>query len=200
MYYIQIGGKRIELTKEQAEKLSCCFTDDEVLGSVPVGETRMIGEYEFIVLEHMEDTTAVLLKGLLHEEEVFGKSNNFDGSNVDELCKTFYETIAGIVGRDAFVEHTVDLTSDDGLKDYGEVRRKMSLLTTEQYRRYVDILDNYKPDKWWWLATPHSTDRHENSNWVKCVSPSGNVNYVDFNFVCSVRPFCILKSDILLSK
>ena len=200
MYYIQIGGKRIELTKEQAEKLSCCFTDDEVLGSVPVGETRMIGGYEFIILEHTKDETSVLLKGLLHEEEVFGENNNFDGSNVDKLCDTFYEVIAGIIGKDAFVEHTVDLTSDDGLKDYGEVRRKMSLLTTEQYRQHVDILDNYKPDRWWWLATPHSTDRHENSSWVKCVSPSGFVCDDCFRLVCGVRPFCILKSDILVSK
>ena len=228
--YIQILGQRIELTDEQVEEIRKGIADDKVtLGSIPEGETCKIGEYEFIVLNHNTDSTEILLKGLLREEEKFGTNNNFDGSDADKLCDTFYEVIAdaisnehkseasaapqitsdfnseicgiaGIVGKDAFEEHVVDLTSDDGLKDYGEVRRKMSLLTTEQYRQYVDILDEYKPDKWWWLATPHSTDRHENSSWVKCVSPFGFMNADYCNNVNGVRPFCILQSNIYVSK
>jgi hypothetical protein len=95
----------------------------------------------------------------------------------------------------------VDLTSDDGLKDYGKIRRRASLLTADLYRRYVEILDKHKIDKWWWLATPHSTARHENASWVKCVAPSGyfgSDNYCGGG--CGVRPFCILKSNIFVSK
>ena len=78
--------------------------------------------------------------------------------------------------------------------------RKASLLTTEQYRRYVEILDKHKIDKWWWLATPYSTAAHEDTDYIKCVSPPGDIGdgYYDFDF--GVRPFCILKSDILVSK
>ena len=199
--YIQILGQRIELTEEQVEEIKKGTAEDKVtLGSISEGETGMIGDYEVIVLNHNADSTEILFKDLIHDSEEFGSNNNFDGSNVDKLCETFYEVIAGIVGKDAFIEHTVDLTSDDGLKDYGEVRRNMSLLTTEQYRQHVDILDNYNPKKWWWLATPHSTDRHENSNWVKCVSPSGYVDFDGYFRDNGVRPFCILKSNILVSK
>ena len=56
---------------------------------------------------------------------VFGDSNNLDGSDVDKACGTFANEIAGIVGEDSLVEFTVDLTSDDGLKDYGMIQRKM---------------------------------------------------------------------------
>ena len=199
--YIQILGQRIELTDEQVEGIKKGLAVDKVkLGSVPAGETCRVGEYEFIVLEHSKETTAVLLKGLLHDSEEFGESNNFDGSNADKLCDTFYEVLAGVIGKEAFVEHTVDLTSDDGLKDYGKVKRKMSLLTTELFRRYVDILDNYNPEKWWWLATPHSTERHGNRSWVKCVSPSGLIFNDGYDCGGGVRPFCILQSDILVSK
>jgi hypothetical protein len=41
----------------------------------------------------------------------------------------------------------------------------------------VEILDKFKPDRWWWLATAHSTERHGNSSWAKCVSPSGGVSF-----------------------
>ena len=94
----------------------------------------------------------------------------------------------------------MDLTADDGLKCYGSVKRKASLLTTETYRRYVYILDKHKPDDWWWLATALSTPAHGYKSAVKCVAPSGYV----FNYLCNyddfgVRPFCILKSHIFVS-
>ena len=199
--YIQILGKRIKLTDEQVNEIKKGIADDKVtLGSIPEGETCKIGDYEFIVLNHNTDSSEILLKGLLHEEEKFASDNNFDGSSVDKLCETFYKVLARVVGKDSFVKHTVDLTSDDGLKHYGKVRRMMSLLTTEQYRQYVDILDEYNPEKWWWLATPHSAPRHGNSSWVKCVSPFGDICSSRCGHINGVRPFCILKSDILISK
>ena len=95
----------------------------------------------------------------------------------------------------------VDLTSDDGLKDYGKVERRAASLTAEQYRKYVAVLDRHKPDAWWWLATPHSTATHGNEDWVKCVSPSGGIHYGHYFYGFNgVRPFCILKSSIFVSK
>lgn len=166
------------------------------LSELALGETFKIGEYEFVVLEHCAGETAMILKGIL-KKLAFGSNNNFDGSAVDEVCLAFGDEIANIVGEENLVPHTVDLTSDDGLKDYGEVERSVSLLTTEQYRRWVKILDRHRPDSWWWLSTPHSTQTHENTNWVKCVSPVGNFYY--YHCGCDflgVRPFCIFKSSI----
>ena len=105
------------------------------------------------------------------------------------------------MGEKNIVLHTVDLTSDDGLKDYGKVRRKASLLTCDRYRRYVDILDQFKPDTWWWLATALSTKKHDGESWAKCVSPSGCLDISHCYFYDNgVRPFCILKSDIFVSR
>ena len=198
--YIVINGVTYDLVA-RSDKGVVAAEAGTKLSDIPVGETFKLGKHEFVVLEHSKDTTAVILKGLLFEEKKFGSSNNFDGSNVDKECQKFAGEIAGIVGAENLIEHTVDLTSDDGLKDYGKVRRKMSLLTAELYRRYVYILDKFKLDKWWWLATAYSTKAHDNDRWVKCVSPSGHVNrlnYVDFSR--GVRPFCILSSSIFVSK
>ena len=128
-----------------------------------------------VVLEQSGDTAAVIRKDLLEKSMKFGSNNNFDGSDVDRKCSAFAQEIAAIIGEKNIVEHTVDLTSDDGLKDYGKVRRKASLLTAELYRRY------------------------DGASWVKCVAPSGGIYGDDFNFVRGVRPFCILKSDIFVS-
>lgn len=199
--YIKINNQITYLTDEQVKSIQQSFGINKKLADFAVGETFKVADCEFIVLEHSKETTAVILKKLLFEEKQFGKSNNYDGSFVDGLCNEFAVKLAGIIGNAAIVEHTVDLTADDGLKDYSKIKRRVSLITTEQYRKYVDIFDKHKIDAWWWLATAYSTPTHNTPNWVKCVSPSG---CIDDKFYCSnyfgVRPFCILKSNIFVSK
>jgi len=200
--YICINGQQIELTEEQIEQICAAQGQEKIkLAEIPEGDTFKIGEHEFVVLEHSEDTTAIIRKELLAEDMEFGSNNNFSGSYVEDKCNEFAGEISDIVGEENLVEHTVDLTSDDGLKDYGTIKSRCSLLTTDLYRRYVEILDKFKPDRWWWLATAHSTERHGNSSWVKCVAPSGGIfggNY--YGLDGGVRPFCILKSNIFVSK
>ena len=202
MNYIVINDKRIDLTDEQIKEIKDCLGSDSVrLSDVAVGDVCKIGENEFVVLEHSEDTTAVILKGLLRDGEKFGESNNYEDSNVDALCAEFARCLSSVVGEDNLIEHTVDLSANDGLRCYGNVKRMVSLLTADLYRRYVYILDKHKVDKWWWLATAWSTKLHEDEDWVLCVSPRGDIDsdryYYDDN---GVRPFCILNSNIFVSK
>ena len=105
----------------------------------------------------------------------------------------------GLVGG-ALCEFSLDLTADDGLKCYGSVERKAALLTANMCRKYVETLDKYKIDKWWWTSTAYSTPKHDDSSWIKCVSPRGYVNLGSYYFNYGVRPFCILKSNIFVSK
>lgn len=199
--FICINGMKIELPMDKLQELRAALTENQTrLGDKAVGETFKIGEYEFVVLEHSKDTTAVILKNLLQDDVQFGNDNNdFRESNVLPILREFATKIENMIGAENLIEHTVDLTSDDGLKDYGTIREKMSLLTTDSYRRYVDILDMEILKSWYWLATPNSTDLHENSAWVKCVSPSGGIYYNDCDYGLGVRPFCILNSDIFVS-
>ena len=199
--FISVNGNKIELTDEQLSEIKKSVNlGTKELGKVDVGKTAKIGEFEFVVLEHSSETTAVILKDLYKTSEEFGKNNNFDGSYADKHCKEFEKKLANIIGAENIIGHTVDLTSDDGLKCYGVIHRNVALLTTELYRRYVDILDEHKLDSWWWLATPHSTPKHCDYNWVKCVAPSGRLNNDDYDNNFGVRPFCILKSSILVSE
>ena len=196
--YIVINGQKIELTTEQVEQIEASFQEKGLrLGDAVAGGTVMLGSHEMIVLDHIGDGTLLLRKDPL-KKMAFGKNNNYTGSEVDAVCNEFAAELAGIVGEDNILIHEVDLTADDGLKDYGVIQRKASLRTAQMQRKYVEILDKYKLDIWEWLATAFSTPTHDDDDWVKCVAPSGGI-YYDFSLVCAVRPFCILKSDIFVS-
>ena len=199
--YLMINGKQIDLTEEQLEEIKQSLgISNTKLNDLKVGETFKIGKYEFFVLEQSGDTTAVILKDLLHKEKQFGTNNNYDGSDVDKLCIEFGEEIEKLIGKENLIEHTVDLTADDGLKCYGSIKRKMSLITAQMYRKYVYLFEEHPIKHWWWLSTAFSTPKHDDSTWIKCVSPLGyfNHNYYYGNY--GVRPFCILKSNIFVSK
>lgn len=200
--YITINGRQITLTDEQIQQIISAYDDGNKqvkLAEIPAGGTFKIGDREFVVLDNCGGIAVSITKDVIKNMR-FGPNNNFADSEVDTFCKEFANELAEEIGVDNLVEFPVDLTSDDGLKDYGKITRYVTLMTADQYREYVEILDKHKPDKWWWLATPYSTARHENDLWVKCVSPAGHINDVVCNFDnFGVRPFCIFKSDIFVS-
>lgn len=198
--YIVINGQRIELTQGQVERIVAANAATErELSTFAEGDVVKVGSHEMVVLEHAGAATVLIRKDLIADDEEFGENNNYNGSNVDGICNRFGEEIIAAVGEENVLSIEVDLTSDDGLKDYGTVTRRAALLIADQYRRYVHILDKHKLDAWWWLATPHSTPTQENASWVKCVSPSGVIDYDYYNRSHGVRPFCILRSNIFVS-
>lgn len=201
MNYIQINNRKIPLTDEQVEQLRKNFVLSTAFLSKD-GKIAHIGEYEFIVIKTDEKlgTTSLLMRETLGEDMEFGSNNDFRTSEVKKVLDKFAEEISAIIGEDNLVEHLVDLTADDGLKCYGEIKAKMSLLTANMVRENVEILDEFKLDKWWWTCTPYSTPKHEHASLIKCVSPHGII----CNFICNrsngVRPFCIVKSSIFVSQ
>lgn len=194
--YLVINGNKTELTREQLKQLGI-ITETAYLSED--GKIAHIGKYEFIVIKTDKKigTVELLLRGTLGDM-AFGKNNDFRTSDIKKRLDAFAEEISEIVGKENIVEHMVDLTADDGLKCYGTTKARMSLLTANMARENVDILDEFKLDGWWWLATPCSTPKHNNNRWIKCVSPSGIYGdyYDDYN---GVRPFCIFKSSIFQS-
>ena len=203
MNYIEINGVKIELNEAQKKQLAESFAVEckqKRLADYSKSEIVKIGTHEFIVLEQEEDRTHLLLRGLLAETVEFGSNNNYDGSDVDRLCSDFAAKLINAVGKENVLPFTVDLTANDGLRCYGSLERRAALLTAEQYRKYVYIIDEHKLDKWWWLATPFSTAKHNNTEWIECVSPDGYFDNYGYCNDSGVRPFCILKSNIFVSE
>lgn len=199
--YIKLNGKKIELNDAQVDEIKRSFgIGAKKLSEIPAGGTFKIGDYEFAVLEQLEDSAVVIKKEMYGSEFCFGSNNNYDGSDADELCNEFGKKIAKIIGSDNMLEFILDLTANDGMKCYGSIKRKMALRTADMQRKYAYIFDKL-PKFWEWTATAYSTPKHENSTGVECVSPLGRINYRgSIYYNDGVRPFCILKSDIFVSE
>lgn len=159
------------------------------------------GGLDCIVLDVEQDKILVLAKesiGNMPFDE--GNSNNFPKGT---LCKylngEFIKKLkANGADTSALIPTTIDLTSDDGLKDYGETTQKIFLLTCDMYRKYRSVIPNL--DDWWWLATAYSTESNGYAYRARYVNSDGSLgNNTACNGSNGVRPAFYLKSSILES-
>ena len=173
--------------------------ENSVKINAQIGETFKIGKYEFIRFKETQGGVAVVCKDCLYRSR-FGEDNNLATSNILKLLvKEILPEIEDAVGSENILHFETDLLSLDGSEKHGKLTSKISLPTFDFYRHNVKILDRYKPDDWWWLATPESTTEHSNDGWILCVSPSGYIDYDNYRDVIGVRPFLILSSFIFKS-
>ena len=167
---------------------------------VKVGETFQIGDMEFIRFPDVNGHTPVVMKDIDFRSS-FGSNNDFRESKIlKRLQEEYLPRIIEAVGEENVLEFSTDLTTLDGLKNYGTLVSRISLPTFDFYRANVAIFDQHNPDTWWWLATADSAEPHYDPVWVSCVSPAGVIHYDICHYdTIGVRPFCILKSSIFES-
>jgi hypothetical protein len=182
------------------------YNNPECAGSkncrvVGCGTKLVYGHLTCVVLEDFEDSLLVLSKDSIGEMPFDAKGyNNFDISSLREYLNDGFIEELKENGADvtALCDFTIDLTSDDGLKDYGNSTNKVNLLTCDMYRKYRYLIPNL--DNWWWLATADSTKSNGYSNAVRNVRTDGTLSYGDACYgSAGVRPALTLKSDIFLS-
>lgn len=159
------------------------------------------GGLDCIVLDVEQDRILVLAKesiGNMPFDE--GNSNNFPKGT---LCKylngEFIKKLkANGADTSALIPTTIDLTSDDGLKDYGETTQKIFLLSCDMYRKYRSVIPNL--DNWWWLATAYSTESNGYATLARNVYSDGSLgSHGAITGDGGVRPAFYLKSSILES-
>lgn len=165
-------------------------------------KTFKVGDTEFVVLEHLESGKVLCLtRNFIAEDTKFDEdTNNLAKASVLKVLDEFEEKIAAEIGADNMCEFEIDLTTDDGLKDYGSIKRKTGLLTDVQYRQHNEGIEQYAVNDWWWLANAVSTPRRDVQYSVRVVACGGSVNYFDCNYYGGVRAVCILKSNIFVSE
>lgn len=131
-------------------------------------------------------------------ESEFGGENNYAKSAIrDRLLESdFVEDLQKRYG-DALVPVTMNLTSLDGLKDYGTITDIVGIPDLDLYRECRENI--FVGDRWWWLSTPDSTPSGYGSSRVRCVYSGGDVSCGDCVWRRCVRPFFILPSSISTS-
>ena len=204
-------SKELELARKLVAELEEKERKQKVqLGSLEPGETFKIGEYDFIVLAHEYSlltsggysTTKVISKNFMKKNVVFDDNcRDYSKSNLKKVLeKEILPVIEAEVGVSNIVAHTVDLTSVDMQKEFEPCECLVRPLTFNEAREYNDLLVNKELDDWWWTCTSWSTEERGRKYGIAVVSPSGDFSYDFCNNLFGVRPFCILKSSIFVSK
>lgn len=133
------------------------------------------------------------------EERAFdeGNKNDFAASSLRAYLNGEFlrRLIKAGAPEEMFEYFNIDLTADDGLKNYGGDRVRIGLITCEEYRLLRGNIPAL-PDRWWWTATPESPI----NSFVRIVYSDGSLSSDDaYDGGNGVRPLCNLKSEILVS-
>ena len=162
------------------------------LSNLVPGTELLIGEEAYMVLEHTgTGASKVIRKELLQGARGFGSDADWKESQIREyLNGEYYERISGIIGRENIIEFSRDLTSLDGLDDYGTCVDKVSMLTASEYAKYHRIFGvRSRYHGWWWTITPFSTPSNDYHRYVCYVNSNGTLNWNDCDNCNGVRPF-----------
>ena len=163
------------------------------------GERFVYGNKNCMVLEHTDDGTLCMV---LDEdfESAFGETNNFAESKLRNKLNGEYldEWVKSGANRESFVLMPVDLTANDGLKDYGICECFLAPRTCDQHRKYRYLIPNPK-ENWEWTATAYSTESNGYSGIAYLVTCAGGLDSYHYSYGAgAVRPFFKLNPDTVV--
>ena len=171
------------------------------------GERFIVDGEEFVKLGEVAGGVFVLLVGTLPDYCAFESEdadddrdhNNFIGSNVKRVVDEWLHRHK--ILSEAALALPIDLTSMDGMTDYGMPNVYGRILTVDEYRKYRRFIP--LTDKPFWTATPWCTrsSYSGNNDSAYYVYTDGSVNsyyYASDAYICA-RPALALKSSLLVS-
>lgn len=163
------------------------------------GERFAYGNKKCMVLEHMDDGTLCMV---LDEdfELTFRGNNNFAESELRKKLNGEYldEWVKGGADRESFMLMQVDLTTNDGLKDYDACECFLAPRTCDQHRKYRYLIPNPKRN-WEWTATAYSTKENGYSNLAYQATTTGGLSGINYvSYANGVRPLFKLNPDAII--
>lgn len=119
--------------------------------------------------------------------------NGFDFSELYTFLKSDLIDILRAAGvpRELFLPVNIDLTCEDGRRDFGETVTRMGLITCEEYRRLRGNIPEINDI--WWTATADSPKNDD----IRCVHEDGTLVNRATTAPLGVRPLCKMDSAIL---
>lgn len=192
---LQKAKELVELLEQQEE------AGKVELSMLKRGEVfQTTGKRKYKVLEQYGDTTKIISLDLVKENVEFGDTSDYKTSKVKKLCDTeILKDFEKEFGAENIETHTADIITADGQK-LGTVDCKIRPITFDEARGYTDITPNPCLNDWYWTLSPWSTKERGWEKSFTVVSPSGGIGSNGYNVENGVRPVCILKSNIFVSK
>ena len=196
-------SKALEVARELVRQLEEAERKNKVeLSTLAPGDVFEIGKNDFIVLEQIGAETKIISKDFMAKNIVYDEnSRDYNKSNLKKIIEDKIQPIIeSEVGENNLVEHTIELTSVDMQHEFDDCECKVRPITFDEARKYNNFLPNKDLGDWWWTCTPWSTAKREWAYSMSVVSSAGCIYYDCCNNNYGVRPVCILKSNIFVSK
>ena len=171
------------------------------------GERFIVDGEEFVKLGDIAGDAFVLLADTLPDYCAFESEdadddrdhNNFIGSNVKRVVDEWLHSHK--VLSEAALALPIDLTSMDGMTDYGMPNVYGRILTVDEYRKYRRFIP--LTDKPFWTATPWCTRSSISSFYDNAYRVDAGGSLGDRDFVAGAsgcaRPALALSSELLVS-
>lgn len=147
---------------------------------------------KFTALGEEQGGVLAIVSELLGEEMPLDESNKNDW-RTSSLRKYLDGEYLEQFNRGDLLPFVSDLTSDDGMKDYGTAEDYVFLLSCDLYRKYRESVPRF--NNWWWTLTPWTCTPSYASS-ARIVSTDGTLNYNDACNGHGVAPACLFNPKI----
>lgn len=192
---------------KKAKELVELLEKQEELGKVKLSELnpgdifQTTGKRKYKVLEQYTEHTKIISLGFVKENVKFDdNTSNYEKSSLRKLCDTeILKDFEEEFGEESIETDVADLITVDGQK-IGEVKCKVRPLTFDEARKYTELTPNEELDDCYWTCSAWSTEERGWKYANPVVSPSGYVRSYYCSLSSGVRPVCILKSNLFVSK
>ena len=178
------------------------------LDRVPLGGTFTLDGVRFVKLDGDREAVFALTEDIpadmgyvqFEDDDATREDhNNFSGSLVQKEIERWVRDKHKPI-FDAVVERPIDLTTMDGMTDYGYPLTVARILTIDEYRKHRRFIP--LTDKPYWLATGWTTasSPYSNTDHASYIDTDGTV-YSDIVYYANFapRPALYLQSKILVS-
>lgn len=157
------------------------------------GDRFKFGKTEFVKLDNSHGGCLCLAADIWFKARFDENSqNNWETSS---LRKELAARVGEFIPIDNLIPFDRDLTTDDGMTEYGSCTDVVSLLTCDEYRKYRKLIPNC--GKWHWTITADSLE----FSYVRFVESSGGLGSI---IACGgsggVRPLCVFKFDTIVEE
>ena len=195
-------SKALDMARELVKQLEEEKGSRVRLSELNPGDVFKIGTHDFIVLRHYGNATKVISKNFMAEDVVFDENTpDYNNSNLKKIIETEIQpVIENAVGKDNIIKEDIVVKTVDNQDRFDLIESKVRVATFEEARQYNDFIVNKDLDDWWWTCTPWSTDDRGWKYQMAVVAPAGNIYGRACSYFYGVRPVCILKSNIFVSK
>lgn len=192
---------------KKAKELVELLEKQEETGKVKLSELNpgdiflTTGKRKYKVLEQYTEHTKIISLGFVKENVKFDdNTSNYEKSSLRKLCDTeILKDFEEEFGEENIETDVADLITVDGQK-IGEVKCKVRPLTFDEARKYTELTPNEELDDYYWTCSAWSTEERGWEYALAVVSPSGDIDWRSCINENGVRPVCILKSNLFVSK